>query len=205
MVTWRMATAAILAGGRARRFGGRAKALLPVGGRKIIDRLLAVLRPIADEVLIVANDSGPYSRFGVPVRADRLRESGPLGGVHAALTGSGSPHTLVVAGDMPFLNGPFLEHLLRAGQSADVDVAVPRTGDGPHPLCACYRVSCAAAIERRIAAGALKVSDVLDDVRTRELPAREIAAFDPDGVLLFNVNTPADHARALALAAYRGD
>ena len=199
-----MATAAILAGGRARRFGGRPKALLSVGGRKIIDRLLAVLRPIAEEVLIIANDSDPYSRFGVPIHADRLRECGPLGGVHAALIGAASPHALVVAGDMPFLNGPFVEHLLQAGQAAGVDVAVPRTGDGPHPLCACYRVSCAAAIERRVAAGAFKVSDVLDDVRTRELPASEIAAFDPDGALLFNVNTPADHARALALAAYRG-
>ena len=203
MVMVRMATAAILAGGRARRFGGRPKALLPLGGRTILDRLLAVLQPIADEVLIVANEPHRYDALGVRVRADRLTGAGPLGGVHAALTGSRSSHTFVVAGDMPFLTGPFVEHVLRAGRL--VDVAVPRTGDGLHPLCACYRASCAAVIERRIAAGAFKVSDVLDDVRTRELAAGEVAAFDPDGALLFNVNTPADHARALALAAYRGD
>ncbi len=196
-----MSTAAILAGGRARRFGGRPKPLLPLGDRRIVDRLLAALRAVADQVFIVANDREPYAGLGVPVHPDVLAGAGPLGGVHAALRASQASRTLVVAGDMPFLGAPFLDRLLLYADRS-VDVAVPRTVDGYQPLCACYRASCAPVIERRIAAGTLRASDAVQEMRRHEMGADAIAPFDPDGTLFFNVNTPAGHARALALAAY---
>jgi len=192
-------TAAILAGGRARRFGGRPKLLLPLGDRRIVDRLLAVLRAVADQVFIVANDRATYAGLGVPVHPDVLAGAGPLGGLHAALRASRSSRTLVVAGDMPFLRVAFLDHLLRAGGAADV--AVPRTNDGYQPLCACYRASCASLVERRIAAGTRRLRAAVEAMRRHEIGADDLAPFDPDGTLFFNVNTPADHARALALAA----
>ena len=197
-----MSTAAILAGGRARRFGGRPKLLLPLGDRRIADRLLAVLRAVFDQVFIVANDRATYAGLGVPVHADMLYAAGPLGGVHAALRRSHSSRTLVVAGDMPFLSSAFLDHLWRTGRSAEV--SIPRTEDGYQPLCACYRATCAALIERRVAAGKLRTSAAVEAMRRHEMGADVIAPFDPDGTLFFNVNTPADHARALAIAAYHG-
>jgi hypothetical protein len=45
--------------------------------------------------------------------------------------------------------------------------------------------------------------DLLADVRVRELGPEEIAPFDPDGLLLLNVNTAADMARAEFAAARR--
>jgi len=195
-----MSTAAILAGGQARRFGGRPKALLPLGHQRIIDRLLAVLRSIVDEVFIVANDRDSYGAFGVPVRADILPNAGPLGGVHTALSNAHSTRVLVVAGDMPFVSAPFLGYVLQTGQS--VDVAIPRTEEGYQPLCASYHRSCADVITRRIGGRALKVSDVISETNRYEVGASEIAPFDPHGTLFFNINTPADYARALALAAY---
>ena len=197
-----MSTAAILAGGRARRFGGRPKLLLPLGDRRIVDRLLAVLGAVVDQVFIVANDRATYAGLGVSVHPDVLGGAGPLGGVHAALRRSRSSRTLVVAGDMPFLSTAFLDHLWRAGRSAEV--AIPRTDDGYQPLCACYQASCASLIERRIAAGTLRTSGAVDAMRRHEMGADVIAPFDPDGTLFFNVNTPADYARALAIAAYHG-
>ncbi len=196
-----MSTAAILAGGRARRFGGRPKLLLPLGDRRIVDRLLAALRAVADQVFIVGNDRETYAGLGVPVHPDLLAGAGPLGGVHAALQASRSSRTLVAAGDMPFLSPRFLDHLLRHAAPA-VDVAVPRTRTGYQPLCACYRASCIPVLERRIAAGALRAGEAVLEMRRHETNADEIGTFDPDGTLFFNVNTPADHARALALAAY---
>ena len=49
-------TAAIVAGGVASRLGGRAKSTLPLGHGSILDRQLAVLRPLTDRILVVAND-----------------------------------------------------------------------------------------------------------------------------------------------------
>ena len=196
-----MATAAILAGGRARRFGGRPKALLPVGGLRIIDRLLAALEPVAGEVLLIARDEQPYRSLGLPIHHDLLPGRGPLGGIYTALAASTAPRTLVVAADMPFLNASFLDRLLDAGR--DVDVAIPRTADGYQPLCASYAAGCAAVIRRRLDEGRLAVHGVLADARVREIGPAEMARIDPRGTLCFNVNTPADYARALALAAAR--
>lgn len=102
---------------------------------------------------------------------------------------------------MPFLTAPFLRHLARAGR--DVDVALARTADGPQPLCASYGRKCVDPIRRNLERGALKVADLLAEVRVREIGPDELAGYDRDGTLFFNVNTPADHARGLALATRR--
>lgn len=203
-----MSTAAILAGGKARRFGGQPKALLPLGRQRIIDRLVRVVDSVADRVVVVLNapQQAPFQVANARVVSDRIPHAGPLGGLHAALSVSTSPWTLVVASDMPFLSGPFLAHLLALGLAdVTVDAVVPRTRDGWHPLCGCYRESCLKPIEERISRGALKTSDLLDDLRTRVLTEGELATYDADGALLFNVNTPADYSRALAIGAYRTD
>jgi len=46
-----VASAAILAGGQARRFGGRDKSELRVGGRRILERQLDELRRLTDDIL----------------------------------------------------------------------------------------------------------------------------------------------------------
>ena len=194
-----MPTTAILSGGKARRFGGRAKAFLPIGGKSIIEHLLETVRCIADDIFIVPRDSPLYEVLGVPVHQDLLPEAGPLGAIYTALKASRTSHTLVLAADMPFLSASFLEYVLNAGR--DVDIAIPRTRDGHQPLCASYSSSCISAIERCLSAKALKATAVLSETDVRELGPQEIGPFDPHGTLCFNVNTPADYARALTLAA----
>ena len=196
-----MCTAAILAGGRARRLGGRSKALLSIGDRRIIDHQIAVLRTVADELAIVATDTDRYSALGVPVWADLVPDSGPLGGIYTALVNATSSHTLVVACDMPFVTASFLKYLVRVGQ--DVDVAIPRTTDGHQPLCACYAGTCASVIRHHIESGTLKVTDLLSEVSVHEIGQAELEPFDPDERLFFNVNTPDDYARCLKLIARR--
>lgn len=195
----RTSTAAILAGGRARRFGGRAKALLPLGDERVIDRLLTVVRSVADDVIVVATAGGGLEGLGLPIHEDLRPGSGPLGGIYTALVASRSPQTLIVAADMPFLNARFLEYVLRAGRG--VDIAMPRTRDGHQPLCASYGAGCIALIERRLDANALKVTDAFAGARITEIGPEAIRPFDPGGTLCFNINTPAAYARALALAA----
>ncbi|HXH06883.1 MAG TPA: molybdenum cofactor guanylyltransferase [Vicinamibacterales bacterium] len=190
-----MTAAAILAGGRGLRLGGRDKAALPLGTARLIDRQIALLRPLVDEVFaVVARRAGAGAApLGVPVVADVV-DAGALGALYTAVVRSPAERTLVVACDLPFLTAAFLRHLLEA--AAGMDAAVPRTADGWQPLCACYTPACAAVIGRRIDAGALKVVDVLPELRLREIGPDEVRRFDPDGWLLFNVNTPDDYARA---------
>jgi molybdenum cofactor guanylyltransferase len=188
-----MQTAAILAGGRARRLGGRDKSRIVVGGRTILARQLDVLRRLVPRVVIVASAPERFADEGVPVLTDAVPGTGSLGGIYTALADAGGP-VLVIACDMPFVTAPFLARVIEAGR--DADIAIPCGPDGYQPLCAHYGPACVGPLRRRIEQGALKVIDLLADVRVRVLGPEEIAPFDPDGLLLLNVNTVDDLARA---------
>ena len=193
-----MWTAAILGGGQARRLGGRDKGALLVGGRTILERQLAVLHELGAPVIAVGGDPGRPALRGVTVVPDRLPGHGALGGLYTALVASPTDHVVVLAYDMPFVTAAFLGYLAALPDAADA--IVPRTADGRHPLCARYHRRAATLIRSRLEAGQLRIEHALSGLTVRELGPEELKPFDPDGRLLFNVNTAEDYQRACALA-----
>ena len=189
-----MRTAAIIAGGRAQRLGGLDKWTLPVGGRRILDRQLSVLRHVVEHILIVTDDLHRFQGSGLRVCADLIPGAGPLGGLYTALVRAPTEHTVVVACDLPFLTASFLRHLAtRVGTN---DAAIPRTEAGPQPLCAVYARSCIEPIRARLERGAFQVSALTQAINVTHLDAPELAPFDPDGTLFMNINRPSDYRRA---------
>lgn len=200
MANRRGTAAAILAGGRASRLGGVSKASLRLGDARIVDRQLPVLRAVADTVFIVAPDAAPYADLALDVVPDVVADAGALGGIYSAILASPCPRTLVVACDMPFLTAALLERLVT---TPDADLVVPHGDRGYEPLCAVYAKTCADPIRRQIAHGDLRASGVPDAVRGTlhvvEIGPEVLAAFDPDGLMFVNVNTPHDYERARSL------
>ena len=188
-------SAAILAGGRATRLGGADKAALLIGGTRIIDRQIVELAAVADDVSIIANDPARYAGLQIPVQPDAIPGAGALGGIYTALARARHERVLIVACDLPFVSRALLARLVEDADEG-VDAVVPRSARGPEPLCALYTRRCMAAIEARIARGALAVAELAADVRVREIGTEALAAYDPLGRLFVNVNTPHDYARA---------
>jgi len=207
----RACAAAILAGGRATRLHGADKGGLVIGGRTIRDRQLDALAGLVDDIFFVGGPADPGAgspaipghRAGIPRVPDVTAGRGPLGGIQTALHRSGDATcTLIVACDLPFVSRPFLAFLLaRALEDDAADVIVPRSGDRLHPLCATYNRRVRDAVDRRIAAGALAVQALFDEVRVDVVEPEVVAAFDPGGVMFWNVNTPDEYERACARAA----
>jgi molybdopterin-guanine dinucleotide biosynthesis protein A len=192
--------AAILCGGRASRLAGVDKCRLPVGGVPIIERQIAVLRLVAPAVLVIGGrpDAAADPSPGVEHVPDALPGRGPLGGIYTALRRSEAAITLIVAGDMPFLSAPFLQHLVATvGVS---EAAVPRSSDGWHPLCAAYARTVLPIVEAHLACGRLAVVDLLSEVRVAEIGPEVLARFDPERTMLSNVNTRQDYELACARA-----
>ena len=75
-------TGVIQAGGKSTRMGGTPKALLTVGGRRIVERVLAALTPAVDDVLMVTNTPELYAFLGLRMVADDLPDHGSLGGIY---------------------------------------------------------------------------------------------------------------------------
>jgi molybdopterin-guanine dinucleotide biosynthesis protein A len=186
-------SAAIVAGGEARRFGGQDKSRLVVRGRPIIVRQLAVLQQVAREIFVVAPDASRYSDLGLTVHPDAIPGSGALGGLYTAVDKAACDTVLVVAADQPFLSAPLLCRLVEL--SAGHDGAWVATEAGVEPLLACYRRSARHRIRERIETGRLRASDLAGVLDMAAVSGADLASYGPPEELLANLNTPEDLAR----------
>ena len=181
-------TGVIQAGGRSTRMGGQPKALMELGGRRIIDRVADVVREVADDVLIVTNTPDLYASLELPMVPDAFPDHGSLGGIYSGLRAAAGDAAFTVACDMPFLT-PEVARLVTA-RAQEADVVVPRVGEQYETLHACYAKSCLAPIEARLRAGQLKIVGFYDDVQVLAIEASEVARFRAPEIVFMNVNTP---------------
>ncbi|MBI2491579.1 MAG: molybdenum cofactor guanylyltransferase [Candidatus Rokubacteria bacterium] len=195
-------TGVIQAGGRSTRMGGRPKALMELGGRRIVERVLDAVAPAVDDLLLVTNTPDLYASLGLPMVADVYPDAGSLGGIYSGLKAAPGETAFTVACDMPFLHPAVVRLVVaRAGQA---DVVIPRVGGQLETLHACYAKSCLPHIEERILAGRLKIVGFFERVRVIEIAEAEVARHRDPAIAFMNVNTPEELERARALAAALG-
>jgi len=195
-------TGVIQAGGKSTRMGGEPKALLELGGRRIIERVLDVVAPVVDDVLIVTNTPELYGFLGVRMVADAYPDHGSLGGIFTGLAAAPGDAAFTVACDMPFLHAEVAR--LVVGRAGEGDVVIPRVGAQLETLHALYAKTCLPSIEARLKAGRLKIVGFFEDVRVVEIAEAEVARHRAPDVVFMNVNTPEELARARAVAARLG-
>jgi molybdopterin-guanine dinucleotide biosynthesis protein A len=202
-----MVDGVILAGGQSRRMG-QDKALMVLGGRTLLQRVIDVLAPICAELILVANEPERYARFALKTVSDVFPGAGSLGGLYSGLAASRSESVIAVACDMPFLNASLLGYMEE--QSREADAVVPdlsaatlSPGEKPkakqldlHPLHAVYRRACLAPIEAQLRAGDLRMMGFFEQVNVRFVKRAEILRLDPQLRSMANLNTPEEWAQA---------
>ena len=192
-------TGVIQAGGRSTRMGGEPKAMLELGGKRIIERVVDAVGAVLDDLLVVTNTPERYAFLGLPMVADAFPDGGALGGIYSGVRAAGGEAAFTVACDMPFLHPAIVRMLVeRAGEG---DVVIPRTGGQLETMHAVYGKRCLGPMEARLRAGQLKIAGFFSDVRVVELDAATVARYRAPEVAFMNVNTPEDLARARALVA----
>lgn len=195
----------IVAGGLARRMGGRPKLLLPLGEGTVLSSLLARLPPEAAPLAV--NAGGPEAAAlaeavasalpsralaAVPLLPDPVipgveSRPGPLAGILAAAEWAaalGAPEVLTVPGDAPFLPPDLLLRLRAAGAPA-----VAASEGRLHPVAGLWPAAAASPLRRALGEGTRRVEDVarLLGATAVEFP-RPPGGPDP----FLNVNTPED-------------
>ena len=188
---------AILAGGRATRFGGAPKGLEVVGGVRILDRLVATLeRALGSAPLLVANAAAAGSWVpGLRVVPDHVPGAGALGGILTAVIEGPAP-VVCVAWDMPFVTEALVKRLAAGLDVADVCLPASGGRRGVEPLCAAYGPACRGAIEQCVAAGDLRAIGFHPLVRVATLAPAQVAELGDPAQLFFNVNTAQDLTQA---------
>ncbi len=192
-------TGVIQAGGRSTRMGGEPKALLELGGKRIIERVVDAVGSVLDDLLVVTNTPERYAFLGLPMVPDVFPDGGALGGIYSGLRAAGGDAAFTVACDMPFLHPAIVRMVVeRAGEG---DVVIPRTGAQLETMHALYAKRCLPAMEARLRAGQLKIVGFFTEVRVVEVDVARMAPPRAPEVTFMNVNTPEELARARALVA----
>ena len=185
--------AAIVAGGRARRYGGLDKSRLVVEGRPIIVRQVEVLRRIAAPVFVVGGAPDRFDDVGLTVYPDRIPDVGAIGGIYTALEVAETDRVVVVACDLPFLDAGLLARLVELSDGRDG--AWVRTVRGTEPLLAVYARTARHAVRSAIEAGRLQAGALGAVLAMAAMTADELTQFGRPERLLANVNSPDDFAR----------
>jgi molybdopterin-guanine dinucleotide biosynthesis protein A len=189
-------SAVILAGGEGRRFRGKPKTEIIVGGRKIIVRMLDVISKIFDETFIVTNSPEIYSGIeNCRIIGDIYNQSGPLGGIHAAMKASEKEALFVFAGDMPFLDKDLIINQIERFEESHDSAIVTVLNDLEEPLHAIYRTSLLNEIEKLLEGpGTPAVKDFLKIIRAGYM----ILPSAPEILKAFtNINSHSDLEQAL--------
>ena len=189
----------VQAGGKSTRMGGEPKALMALGGRRIVERVVAAIAPVVDDVLVVTNTPELYAFLGLPMVGDVFPDHGSLGGIYSGLAAATGDVAFTVACDMPFLRTDVARLVIeRAGEA---DVVIPRVGDQLETLHACYAKACLPAMEARLRTGRLKIVGFFDAVRVTEIPEAAVRALADPSIVFMNVNTPDELAQARAIVS----
>ncbi len=194
--------AVVLAGGLSRRMGSP-KSDLQLGGRTMLSRIVARLRPQVGNIAVNLNAEPAVGIDGsIPVIADTVPGFlGPLAGVltamrHVAATTPDASHVVVVPTDTPFFPDDLVSHMA-AAMTEHQQIAVAASVGQMHPLFALWPVALADDLEswmakdakRRVRAFIERHASVTVDF---PVIMTSKGAFDP----FFNVNTPEDLAEA---------
>ena len=198
----------LLAGGLARRMGGGDKPMRRIGGRTILERVIARLNPQCDGLVLNANgDPARFAGFGLAVIPDSVADfPGPLAGILAGLDWAAANRpeasfVLSAAADCPFLPRDLLARLHQARTEQNAQLAVAASGGQSHPVIGLWSVALREELRH-----ALVVEDVrkIDRWTARYKLATVTWPTDPLDPF-FNANTMDDIAEAERLATLDGD
>jgi molybdopterin-guanine dinucleotide biosynthesis protein A len=184
----------ILAGGDSRRMK-KDKALLNVGGKPLIERVLAQLDSYFEDILVCVSKGQQFDFLSYKIIEDREQNQGPLMGIMSGMTAAHNEACAVFACDIPDIDLALLERLIKGAENQDI--AVPVWPDGKYePLFAVYKKTVLPEIQKLLDSGIRTIIPLFDRCKTRKITIKDAQWFK-------NLNTPEDYQNYLKLPSHR--
>ncbi len=182
-------TAAILIGGKSKRFGSD-KALFEYQGEPIVLRVRKILKEVFNkEPIFIGRMYLPFDLVSYP---DLLHNKGPIGGLYTALKIVNTDYVFLSACDMPFMKKEVIEYMVD-NLSDMSSIYIPRFDNSYiEPLFAIYKRTLVSKIEKLVNSGDYRMRSLLPDESVQLLSQREIESLDQDLSSFININTKHD-------------
>jgi molybdopterin-guanine dinucleotide biosynthesis protein A len=186
----------VLAGGYNSRFGGKNKADIVIGGKRIITRIMDILEQIFEEIIIITNAHGEFDHIpGCIIGCDRFLNVGPLGGIHAAMKTSTKEAVFIVACDMPNLNKELIIRQIEFYNANFAEAIIPEVNCNLEPLHGIYRNILYDRLEKNLSSqNGYSVKDFIKSVNVSLL---KLDATEEIIKSFTNINTPHEAQKAI--------
>jgi molybdopterin-guanine dinucleotide biosynthesis protein A len=184
------AYAAILGGGKSRRFGSD-KALMTLDSHRVVDYITNILNDLFRQVFFIVDVRDKFHSVGITNIIDEIPGQGPLGGIHSALGVGEGDYCFITACDTPFVHPDIIRCLWE--EIAEEDIIIPKHQGKTEPLMGFYSKRCRSDIETALSNGQRQAHAFLKNrnVRFVEMDDR----FPPELLkkAFWNINTASDH------------
>jgi len=178
--------AVVLAGGKSSRMG-QDKALMMLGGKTVIDRVLDTVSSVFDEVYISGNCSH-YPVLSKGIIEDHVVQKGPMGGIYSALEYC-KEDLFVCSCDMPFISSELIREILQ--KRIDDRISVMNYHDKIYPVLGVYPYSVIETFRNSISNDHLRMTSLLEDQSAFYIQSENNLEDQ-----LLNINTPENFRKA---------
>ncbi len=175
----------ILAGGKSTRMGEE-KGLMMFQDKPLIHYVIEAVQEVTKEIFIVTTNKA-YTQFGFPLIADLKKDLGPAGAIDTVLSHSTAAHNLIIACDMPFIDGASIRHLI---DQHHAEITVPLFNQYPEALFGIYESSIKHGWHQQVDQGLLKLSDLLSCFETNFVDGNNMS--ESNSKLFRNMNSKDD-------------
>ncbi|MGD9239019.1 MAG: molybdenum cofactor guanylyltransferase, partial [Desulfobacterales bacterium] len=178
-------TGVILSGGLSTRYDGTEKALLQVGGVRILDRIYDIYSDLFEEIILVTNSPQKFLDWDLLIVSDLFPIRSSLTGIHAGLFYMTNPFAFISACDTPFLKKELVETVIGKIEP-HIDIVMPETSAGFEPLCAAYSKRCLQPAQHHLEQEKLKIIKTFRKSRIKTISEKVLRKIDPDLQSFFN-------------------
>jgi len=182
-------TAAILAGGKSRRFGSN-KALARVNGIPIIQHIRNQLYVSVRRIIVITNTHDEFAFLDLPMYRDIFPGRGPLGGLHTAMEVACSPWIFVTSCDLPYFSYNLLTVLARCIQNVEA-VCFTKAGK-TEPFPALFNTRILAKLKLYMKSRDYTFQSFLNNCNMVHVPLENVLS-EIDPRMLLNCNTLGDY------------
>lgn len=183
----------ILAGGLARRMGGGDKALVTLGGRSFLDRVIDRIEGQVGGLALNANgDPSRFDQFRLAVVSDTVpQHPGPLAGILAGLEYAAARNwrwIVTMPVDTPYLPRDLVDRLITVLRGEGAELSCAASGDRIHPVVGLWPAALAPALRAALDGEGTRRVDAFAAARRRAVARWPVEPHDP----FLNINSAAD-------------
>jgi len=186
----------ILAGGEARRLGGKGKAFVNVSGVPLVWHIINNFKGQVNNLAINSRDKNKFLDFGLPILDDAIKEeggAGPLAGISSAikwaktLDNKINNYVVTVPVDTPFLPLDLVKRMSMELSINNADVIMASSNNNIYPVIALWSLDLDIHLDKALYEGIRKI-DLFTNLHNVSIVDWSYSNINP----FFNINKQKD-------------